>query len=28
MSYDGCRRKFDVAAYIERVAGFVSGKQQ
>ncbi len=27
MSYDGCRRKFDVAAYIERIAGLARGKR-
>ncbi len=27
MSYDGCRRKFDVAAYIERIAGLMRGTQ-
>lgn len=24
MSYDGCRRKFDVAAYIERISNMTS----
>lgn len=28
MSYDGCRRKFDVAAYVTRIAGLTRGRRR